>query len=168
MSRIPPDVPASPGGEPATAFCAATYYANRRGEDAFTFRVPATSTWFTIYASRARYEVGQNYALILAAPDAVPVPLSVEDLEFLRHCLTNTAQRWHEAITEASAGAERPPPDPTEPEPEPERGYLNAEPTPAGYRLAGRLFRDELTRVEQLAALLGEVLAAQTRQEEGS
>jgi hypothetical protein len=164
MSRIPPDVPASPGGEPASAFCAATYYADLRGQYAFTFLLAQTNTRFTIYtALPERYEVGQNYALILAAPDAVPVPLSVEDLEFLRHCLTNTAQRWHEAITEAGAGAERPPPDPTEPEPE--RGYLNVEPTPAGYRLAGRLFRDELTRVEQLTALLGEVLAAQTRRE---
>lgn len=165
MSRIPPDVPTPPPGEPASAFCAATYYADLRDQYAFTFLVAETNTRFTIYTSHPdRYEVSQNYALILAATDALPVPLSVEDLEFLRHCLTNTAQRWHEAITEAKAGAERPPPDQAS-EPEPERGYVNAEPTPAGYRLAGRLFRDELTRVEQLNALLGEVLAAQTRRE---
>lgn len=166
MSRIPPDVPVPPPGEGVTAFCAATYYADLRGQDAFTFLVAETNTRFTIYTSHPqRYEVGSRYALILAAPDAVPVRLSVDDLEFLRGCLTNTAQRWREAITEAQAGADRPHRSRAS---ACEPGHLDIEPTPAGYRVAGRLFRDELTRAEQLSALLGEVLAAQTRQEEQS
>lgn len=161
MSRTPPSASAPPPDEGATAFCAATYYADLRNQYAFTFLVAATNTRFTIYTCLAdRYEVGLSYALILAAPEAVPVPLSVEDLEFLRHCLTNTAQRWHAAITEARSGAEHPPRDSAS-----VPGYLNVEPTLAGYRAAGRLFRDELTRVEQLRALLGEVLAAAQTEE---
>lgn len=163
MSRTPPSPPVPPPGEAVTAFCAATYHAEARDRYCFTFLVAQTNTRFTIYARQPdRYAVGRSYALILATPDAVPVPLDVEDLELLRHCLTNTAHRWREAITEADAGAERPPADqPDVP------GYLNVEPTPSGYRAAGRLFRDELTRVEQLAARLGEVLAAtRTQQEE--
>lgn len=162
MSRTPPSAPAPPPDEAATAFCAATYYAGIRNQYAFTFLVAATNTRFTIYTTHPdRYEIGQTYALILAAPDAVPVPLSVADLEFLRHCLTNTAQRWHAAITEARSGAERHPLGSAS-----VPGYLNVEPTPAGYRAAGQLLRDELTRLEQLRALLGEVLAAAQTEEE--
>lgn len=163
MSRTPPGPPAPPHGEAVTAFCAATYQAEVRDRYCFTFLVAQTNTRFTIYACHPdRYKVGRSYALILAAPDAVPVPLDVEDVEFLRHCLTNTAHRWWEALTEADAGAERPPADQAD-----VPGYLNVEPTPSGYRAAGRLFRDELTRVEQLAARLGEILAAtRTQQQE--
>lgn len=104
-----PSAPAPPPDEAATVVCAATYYADLRNRYAFTFLVPATNTRFAIYTAHPdRYEIGVTYALILAAPEAVPVPLSVEDLEFLRHCLANTAQRWQAAITEARAGAERP------------------------------------------------------------
>lgn len=164
MSRIPPSTPAPPPDDHVTAVCAATYYADLRGQDAFIFLVAETNTRFTVYASHPdRYEVAQSYALIIAAPDAVPVPLGVDDLEFLRHCLATTAQRWREAITETDTGAAHPPPGRAS-----EPGYLNVEPTPAGYRVAGRLFRDELTRVEQLDALLGEVLTATHTRGEGS
>lgn len=77
------------------------------------------------------------------------VPLRVDELEFLRHCLHNQAQRWRDAIAEADAGADRPPRQPNA-----DPGHLDAEPTPAGYRALGRLFRDQLARVEQLGHVL--------------
>jgi len=133
--------------------CTATYYEHLSNQYAFVFQVPSTLTRFTILGPNAdSYEISQRYALIVSAPDAVPVPLSVDDVEFLHHCLTNAEQRWHQAITEADPAAERP-----QSERKPQSGYLNIEPTPAGYRAAGTLFRDELERVRQLNARLGQV-----------
>jgi hypothetical protein len=134
----------------------ASFHADLRGDQAFNFHVPATNTRFTIHApNKDSYQIGDTYALILAAPEALPLPLSVEDIEFLRHCLTNTAQRWHEAIAHAEAGAEH-----AQPDHPPPPGFVNAEPTPGGYQTAGRLFREQLARVEQLNARLGEFLRA--------
>ena len=151
MSSTLPGTPTPSPAQPVTVLCAASYYADR-GQYAFNFRVPDTNTRFTIHASNQdSYQVGESYTMILATPDAIPLPLSVEDIEFLRHCLTTTAQRWREAIAETDTGADR---APREHAPEPD--HVNAEPTPTGYQNLGRLFRDELGRVEQLNARLGE------------
>jgi hypothetical protein len=136
--------------EPVTAVCAAMYLADLVPAYAFVFRVAATGTRFTVYAHAGdRYHIGEEYALLLVPRDAVPLPLTVADVEFLRHCLDNAARRWREAITDADAGADRPQKSrPAEP------GHLNVEPTPAGYRAARRLFADELDHVERLARLI--------------
>jgi hypothetical protein len=148
--------PANRSVEPVTAVCAATYLADPVPAYAFVFRVPATDTRFTVYArTKDRYLVGETYPLILAAPDAVALPLSLDDWQFLRQCLHNAARRWREAIDQANVGAGQPQQEqPAEP------GYLNVEPTPAGYRAAAQWFGDELARVEQLDARLGDLLRA--------
>ena len=101
-----------------------------------------------IIDERGRY-IGEEYTLLLVPRDAVPLPLTVADVEFLRQCLDNAGHRWREAITDAAAGADGPPQShPAEP------GHLHVEPTPAGYRAARRRFTDELDRVERLTRLL--------------
>lgn len=164
MSITPTRGHPQPPDGPVSVVCAATYYADLIPAYAFTFRVPATNTRFTIYTrDKDRYLVGQTYPLSIAAPDAVPLPLSLDDWDFLRHCLHNAARRWREAIEQADAGAEQP-----QQEPDAEPGYLNVEPTPAGYRAAAQWFGDELARVEQLNARLGDLLdAAQAAQQDG-
>jgi hypothetical protein len=164
MSRTPPAASAPPPDEHVTVVCAAMYVDDLRGQYAFNFAVPATNTRFTIYTRHPdRYHIAATYALILAAPDAVPVPLIVEEVALLRGCLTDTMQRWRAAIAEAGAGAERLPREQLS-----EPGHLDVEPTPAGYRSVGRLLRDQLARAEQLDAQLGEVLAATQTEEGGS
>ena len=140
--------------EPVTAVCAAMYAADLVPAYAFVFRVAATDSRFTVYAAAEdRYHIGDEYLLVLAARDAVPLPLTRDDTEFLRHCLHNAERRWREAIAEAAAGADRPAHSrPASP------GSLDVEPTPAGYRHARRLFADELGRVERLGRLLDQHL----------
>jgi hypothetical protein len=134
----------------ATAMCASMYAADLVPAYAFVFRVAATEIRFTVYAHpQDHYHVGDEYTLLLVPRDAVPLPLTVEDAEFLRHCLDNAAHRWREAIIEADAEATQPHRSrPAEP------GRINVEPTPAGNRAAARLFADELDRVQRLAGLL--------------
>lgn len=136
------------------ALCVDMYYADLVPAYAFVFHVTDTRTVFTVNASTGdSYQLGTPYRVLIALADAVPLPLTVADVEFLRHCLHNAAYRWREAITEADAGATRPQQSaPAEP------GYLNVEPTPAGYRSAGRLFTAELDRVEHLGRLLDQHL----------
>jgi len=156
MSAIPPGA-GQPPHEPVAAVCAATYYADLVPAYAFVFRVPSTDTRFTIYTRhKDRYLVGETYPLSIATPDAVPLPLSLDDWEFLRHCLHNAARRWREAIEQADAGAEQP-----QQEQAAKPGYLNVEPTPFGYQVAAELFGDELDRVEQLNRRLGDLLDAE-------
>src|SRR5215813_2852928 len=95
--------------EPVSAVCAAMYYADLIPAHAFVFRVPSTDTRFTVYTDHAdRYLIGTTYTLTITEPDNVPLWLSVQRWQFLHHCLGTLEQRWHEAITEADAGAERP------------------------------------------------------------
>lgn len=140
--------------EPVTAVCAARYAADLVPAYAFVFRVAATATRFTVYAPvEDRYHLGEEYTLQLVPRDVVPLPVTVADAEFVRHCLDNAAHRWREAITEANAGATRPPEArPAEP------GHINVEPTPAGYAAARRLFTEELDHVERLVRLLDQHL----------
>jgi hypothetical protein len=163
MPVTPPGT-GQPPDEPLLAVCAASYIADRVPAFAFVFRVPSTDSRFTVHTrTKDRYLVGETYPLILAEPDTVPLPLSLDDWDFLRHCLHNAARRWRDAIEQANAGAEQPQQDqPAEP------GYLNIEPTPAGYQAAAQLFADELARVEQLNARLGHLLRpVQTARQDG-
>jgi hypothetical protein len=135
------------------AVCAASYYADLVPAYAFVFRVPSTDTRFTVYATDAdRYTIGATYTLTLAEATAAPVWLDADEWGFLRHCLSLVEHRWTEAIAEADAGAARPV---RADEPAPP-GFMNIEPTPAGYRAAGRAFRDELARVRRLRHRLDE------------
>ncbi|MBX7267555.1 hypothetical protein KIF24_16965 [Micromonospora sp. Llam7] len=78
----------------------------------------------------------------LAHDDRIMAGFTVDDVEFLRHCLTNLERRWWDAIDTATASAAQPqrdvPPSP---------GFVNIEPTPSGYRGIARLAGAELTRV---------------------
>ncbi len=141
MLPYPPDP-----DEPTTVVCAATYLADRIPAYAFVFRVDATATRFTAYASDPdRYAINGTYRLAITEPGDLSASLSGDEWAFLRHCLRNVEQRWREAIAEADAGAERPQPDrPAQPD------HLNVEPTQAGYRAVAGRFRDELDRVRQL------------------
>ncbi len=91
--------------------------------------------------------------LDLATVDAIPVAVSVNDLETLHHCLAVMARRWNEAADDAEAAAQVPrglrAPSP---------GHINIEPTPGGYRAAARLFRAERTRAEQLGHRISRLL----------
>ncbi|MDG4793659.1 hypothetical protein [Micromonospora sp. WMMD1082] len=89
----------------------------------------------------------------VATGDGVAVAFTVDDLEFLRHCLTLTELRWREAIDGAETAAQQPQRD----EPAPP-GFMNIEPTPAGYRVAAGRFRAELHRVERYTTRLGRLL----------
>jgi hypothetical protein len=133
--------------------CCDRYLADLRDRYAFTFQVLDTGTRFTVYTTDGdRFHVAAIYRMLLTDPGTVALPLSVEDLQFLRTCLHNTAHRWRQAITEADAGANRPErPAQTIP-PATEPGVIDIEPSPAGYRNAARRFRDELDRVEHLIA----------------
>jgi hypothetical protein len=158
MLPYPPDPDA-----PIEAVCAATYHADRIPAFAFVFRVLATGTRFTVHASdQHRYLINDTYTLTLTEPDHTPLWLSADEAAFLRHCLGLVEQRWHEAIAQADAGAERPPTDqPAEP------GYVNVEPTPTGYRAIAGRFRDELGRVQHLRSRLDEVLPADQPDQDG-
>ena len=139
---------------PIEAVCGATYYADRIPAFAFVFRVLATGTPFTVYASdQHRYLINDTYTFTLCEPEHVLLRLSADEAAFLRHCLGLVEQRWHEAITEADAGAQRPETEhPAEPD------HINVEPTPTGYRaIAGRV-RDELSRVQHLRSRLDQFL----------
>lgn len=156
-STGPASTPAAdprPTVEPVVALCVDRYHDDDVAAYAFVFHVTDTRTVFTVHASTGdSYRLGTRYRLLIAPADAVPVSLTVADVEFLRHCLHNTADRWRGAITEADAAATRSQqPAPAEP------GHLNVEPTPAGYRNAGRLFAAELNRVEHLGRLLDQHL----------
>jgi hypothetical protein len=152
--------PASTAADPrppvatVAALCVDRYYDDLVPAFAFVFHVTDTPTVFTVYASTGdSYRLATQYRLLVAPADSVPLPLTVADVEFLRHCLHNAAHRWREAIIEADAGATRP-----QQSAPAESGYLNVEPTPAGYRSAGRLFTGELDRVEHLGRLLDQHL----------
>ncbi len=89
----------------------------------------------------------------LATADAMPVAVSVDDLETLHHCLAVMARRWHEAADDAEAAARVP-----QGFPAPSPSHLNIEPTPGGYRAAAGMFRAELTRAEQLGQRVARLL----------
>lgn len=92
-------------------------------------------------------------SLGLATADAIPLAVSVGDLETLHHCLTIVQRRWREAADDTDAAARRPGgirvPSP---------GHLNVEPTPGGYRAAADMFRAERTRAEQLGQRVARLL----------
>ncbi len=157
MSAVPPGAAAQPPhAEPIIARCAGTYYANHHGKYAFIFRVPETNTEFTVYTTSGfRYRLGENYALSLTARDTIPLSLTFDDWQFLRRCLDTAAARWREATERANMATELPQPEPVAEQP----GHLNVIPISAGHR-AARMLRDELARVEQLNARLGDLLPA--------
>ncbi len=143
---------------PVEAICAASYYTDRICAYAFVFRVPASGTRFTVYASQpGRYHLNSTYTLTLSDPDHMPLWLPADEAGFLRHCLNQLEQHWRDAIAQADAGANtrRIPTAPVSPP-----GHLSVEPTPAGYRAIADRFRDQLHRVRQLRAHLDHSLPA--------
>jgi hypothetical protein len=140
---------------PIEATCAATYIADLIPAFAFVFRVEATKTRFTVYAStQDAYTINATYRLTLSDPGEMPLYLPIDDTEFLRRCLLGVEDRWREAIAQADAGAARPEADrPAEP------GHLNVEPYPSGYRAIGSAFREELGRVTRLRERVDQLLA---------
>jgi hypothetical protein len=78
----------------------------------------------------------------LAYDDRIVAGFTVDDVEFLRHCLTNLERYWWEGIDAATAAAAQPQRD-TPPSP----GFITIEPTPSGYQGIARLAGAELTRV---------------------
>jgi hypothetical protein len=141
-------------GAPITAVCAATYYADLIPAFAFVFRVESTGTRFTVYArEQDRWLINGTYTLTLSEQSQVPLCLSGDEAGFLRHCLGLVAERWQEAVTEAEAGAGRPPNNDAHNGPA-SPGHLNVEPTPAGYRTIAERFREELHRVQALVRRL--------------
>jgi hypothetical protein len=139
---------------PIEATCAATYYADLIPAFAFVFRVKATKTRFTVYASaQDAYTVNATYRLTISDPGEVPLYLPVDETEFLRRCLLVVEDRWREAITQADAGAARPRADRAA-----EAGYLDVEPYPSGYGKIGDAFREELGRVTRLRERVDQLL----------
>jgi len=135
--------------EPATAVCAATYYADLIPACAFVFRLTATDTRFTVYAQTEDHcRLSEDYTLLLAPRNAAPLAVSVEHAESLASPPANAARRWGEARTETDAGADRPrqrrPLGP---------GPVAREPSRAHAR---HLFADEVGRIEHLDGRLDE------------
>jgi len=156
-----PDPPAP--DEPITVVCAATYLADLIPAYAFVFRVDATATRFTAYASDPdRYVINGTYRLTITEPGDLSVSLSGDEWQFLRHCLRNVEQRCRDAIAEADAGAERSQPDRLA-----QPDHLNVEPTQAGYRAVAGRFRDELDRVRRLNQRLDQQIHAAEAHPEG-
>jgi hypothetical protein len=165
--------------EPATAMCAAMYLADLVPAYAFVFRLPSTDSRFTIYtADPDRYLIGATYTLTLAEPAERPLSLDPQDWELLAHCLDLVAERWAEAAEQADTAAAKQPTtdvgtdhrtaDGTDLEtqhdapaqPEQESGpadTITVEPTATGYRHMGRMFRDELDRVQRLRRRVGQL-----------
>src|SRR5512142_1427530 len=143
-----PPIPATPASASTLVVCAASYTADPITAHAFVLRVPATDTRFTVYADEPdRFFIGATYTMTITDPDQAPLWLDATDRALLRHCLDLVAQRCADAAASAQAGATRPatpPPTPTS------QGYLDAEPTPAGYQAMSRMFADEHDRVQRL------------------
>jgi hypothetical protein len=144
---------------PTVAICAATYAADLIPAFAFVFRVSATGTRFTVYASIPdAYTINDTYQLMLSAPGDVPLVLPADEAEFLRHCLRDLEHRWQDAIAVADAGAARPEaPRMAEP------GHVNVEPSPAGYHVIADRFRNELERVTRLRTRVDDALTERYR-----
>jgi hypothetical protein len=149
----PVELSDSTPAQPVEAVCCDRYYADLRDQYAFIFQVIDTGTRFTVYTSDGeRFQVSQTYRMLLTRPDTVTLPMTVEEAEFLRTCLHNASHRWREAITEADAGAVRPPRTGTNTTPGTDT--IDVEPTPAEYHTAAQWFRDELAKVEHLIVLV--------------
>jgi len=138
---------------------------------AFVFRLPSTDSRFTIYtANPDRYLIGATYTLTLAEPAERPLSLDPQDWELLAHCLDLVAERWAEAAEQADTAAAKHPTThlgtdvetqhdaPTQPEQESgPADTITVEPTATGYRHMGRMFRDELDRVQRLRRRVGQL-----------
>ncbi len=78
------------------------------------------------------------------------------------------AERWADAVEQADTGARTQPgtelgtkphaPAPTEQAHTEQADSISVEPTPTGYRHLGRMFRDELDRVQRLRRRVGPLL----------
>jgi hypothetical protein len=148
--------PTAPDTAPApiTVRCVDRYAADLIPAFGFVFHVFDTRTRFTMYATAAdAYRVGAEYTLTVTPGRAVVLPLTEDTASILRNVLTNAANRWREAITDARAGAVRPAESRTA-----EPGYVNVEPTSAGYQNLERVFTEELDRVERVLHLLDQAL----------
>lgn len=150
MLLAPPDP-----DEPVTAVCVSTERTDHIPAYAFTFAVN-TGVHLVVYAGEpGRYIVNRSYALTISEPGHVPLRLPAAEWAFLRHCLHNVEQRWHDVIAKADAGTKQPPPGlPTASD------RLDITPTPAGYQAMGRLFRTEAHHVRQLRTRLDHLLDA--------
>src|SRR6266508_4130947 len=94
MLAYPPDP-----DEPITVVCAATYIADLIPAYAFVFRVDATKTRFTAYASDPdRYVINGTYRLVITEPGDLSASLSGDEWAFLRHCLRNVEQRFRDEL----------------------------------------------------------------------
>jgi len=150
------------------------YYADLVPAYAFVFRLPSTDSHFTVYAADPnRYLIDATYTLTLAEPAERPLSLDPEDWELLAHCLALVAERWAEAAEQVDAAAATQPVADLGAEVETQRrtpahakqtDSITVEPTPTGYRHMGRMFRDELDRVQRLRRRVGQLAHAIDRE----
>jgi diguanylate cyclase (GGDEF)-like protein len=77
--------------------------------------------------------------------ELIPVLLSPPDLRAVVHAVTTARDRWAQAAAEADAGAGRPA-SPASSDP----GWMNIEPTPAGYAGIAHLAHEQQTRYTRL------------------
>jgi hypothetical protein len=77
--------------------------------------------------------------------ELIPLLLAAEDLRAVAQALHTTADRWAQVAAEAAAGAKRPPSAPSS-----EPGWMNIEPTPAGYTGIAGLAAQEQARYLRL------------------
>ncbi len=88
----------------------------------------------------------------LADPGGVPAVLTLDDLQYLRHCLALVRRYWDEVLDDTAVAADRP-----GRESSPVSGYFSVEPTPAGYRAALSIFANEARRAEEFERRLAEL-----------
>jgi hypothetical protein len=85
--------------------------------------------------------------------ELVPLLLAPDDLATVAQALSTAAERWSRAGTEAAAAAERP-----TSVPEDEPGWMNIEPTPAGYAGIARLAVGQQARYRRLLVRLQPII----------
>jgi len=87
--------------------------------------------------------------------ELLPLLVSVDEARTLSEALAAARDRWAQAGAEAQAGAQRP-----ESPPSTEPGWMNIEPTPAGYRGIARVAADQQARYTRLADRLAWIVDA--------
>ncbi len=93
----------------------------------------------------------------LPAPgdDLIPLLLTLADTDIVHDALRMARDQWAQAAAQAEAGAQRP-----ETPPSSEPGWMNIEPTPAGYLGIARIAADQQARYSRLIDRLRPILRA--------